>query len=134
MITNRKNTANARRFLDVVAEVELSRFSSLGQTVEIGSRIFGAKILIAMKKRLDAIISTKLTKSNGLSWPASLAFRMNTGPFSKTPATITVAPVSDRDRANARRNPATKAGFSKGSETVRTAVKVDAPRVRAAVS
>jgi hypothetical protein len=133
-MTNTRNTANARRFLDVVADVELSRFSTLGHTVEIGSRIFGAKILIAMKNRLDATISTRLTKSNGLSWPAALAFRMNTGPFSKTPATITVAPVSDRERANANRNPATKAGLSKGSETVRTAVNVDAPSVRAAVS
>jgi hypothetical protein len=117
-----------------MADVELSRFSSLGHTVEIGSRIFGAKILIAMKKRLDATISTRLTKSSGLSCPAAPAFRMNTGPFSKTPATITVAPVSDKERANANRNPATKDGFSKGSETVRRAVKVDAPRVRAAVS
>jgi hypothetical protein len=59
---------------------------------------------------------------------------MNTGPFSKVPATITVAPVSDRDRANAKRNAATREGFNNGNETVLAAVNVVAPRVRAAVS
>ncbi len=47
-----------------------------------------------------------------------------TGPFIKTaPATIKVAPVSERDLANARENAAINDGFMMGKVTVREAVK-----------
>ncbi len=66
--------------------------------------------------------------------PASLAFWMKTGPFSKEPATMMVAPVSERDLANARRKAATRAGLSMGRVTVLAMVNIFAPSVLAAVS
>ena len=52
-----------------------------------------------------------------------MLLEMNTGPFSKDPAAITVAPVSERDLAKARRKDAISAGLSNGKVTVLTAVK-----------
>ncbi len=66
MITKRRKTKNTTRFLDITAGFELSRLSNFGRTADIGRRIFGAKILIATKKRLDATMRTKLTNSKGL--------------------------------------------------------------------
>jgi len=56
------------------------------------------------------------------------------GPFSKAPATIRVAPVSEIDRAKANVKEAIRDGFKMGSVTVLSAVKGGAPRVLAASS
>ena len=52
----------------------------------------------------------------------------------KAPATINVAPVSERDRAKASENAAIKEGFMIGKVTVLAAVNGGAPRVRDARS
>lgn len=59
---------------------------------------------------------------------------MNTGPFSKVPATIRVAPVSEIDLAKARMNEDTRLGLRIDRVTVRSAVNADAPSVREASS
>ncbi len=59
---------------------------------------------------------------------------MKIGPFSKAPATIRVAPVSETDRANASMKEVIKAVFSMGSVTVLSAVSGAAPNVLAASS
>jgi len=61
-------------------------------------------------------------------------FCMKTGPFSKNPATMNVAPVSDIDLANARMKLAISDGFMMEKVTVLDAVNGGAPRVRAAFS
>jgi hypothetical protein len=52
-----------------------------------------------------------------------------TGPFKKAPATIKVAPVSERDLANASENAAINEGLIMGNVTVLEAVNGGAPRV-----
>ena len=52
-----------------------------------------------------------------------------TGPFRKVPATMKVAPVSERDLANASENAAINEGFIMGKVTVLEAVNGGAPRV-----
>jgi len=59
---------------------------------------------------------------------------MKMGPFSNSPATIKVAPVSDSDLANARMNAAISEGFIIGKVTVLDAVNGGAPSVRDAFS
>ncbi len=58
-----------------------------------------------------------------------LTFWRKTGPFSKAPATMNVAPVSERDRAKERTNAAIIEGFIIGDVTVRNATKGTAPKV-----
>jgi hypothetical protein len=60
---------------------------------------------------------------------------MKTGPFwKKSPATMKVAPVSERERANANENAAINEGLMIGKVTVLEAVNGGAPRVRDACS
>ncbi len=61
-------------------------------------------------------------------------FCMNTGPFSKAPATMNVAPVSESDLANERMNAAISEGLSIGDVTVRNAMNGTAPSVLDACS
>ena len=61
-------------------------------------------------------------------------FWMKTGPFSKSPATIIVAPVSESDLENASMNAAIKEGFRIGNVIVLDAVNGGAPRVLDACS
>ena len=59
---------------------------------------------------------------------------MNTGPLLKSPATIAVAPVSEKLRHKAKRKTEIMWGFKIGSVTFLTAVRGGPPRVLAAVS
>jgi len=59
---------------------------------------------------------------------------MKTGPFSNTPATINVAPVSERDLANDNTKAAINDGLMIGDVTVRKATNGTAPNVRDARS
>ncbi len=61
-------------------------------------------------------------------------FCMKTGPFSKIPATMNVAPVSDSDLENARMKAAISDGFMIGKVTVFAAVNGGAPSVLDAFS
>ena len=82
----------------------------------------------------DETVIIKLAITTADVKPDSRALLMNTVPFSNAPATTIVAPVSESERANANRKAANIPGLRIGIVTVRTAVKAEAPSVRAATS
>ena len=101
-----------------------------------GSFILGPRSLITTKMVQEAAISMTLANTVVPSYSVGLdeenwflMFWRKTGPFSKAPATINVAPVSERDLANARMKAAISEGFSIGDVTVRNATKGTAPNV-----
>src|SRR3990170_8119165 len=103
----------------------------------------GPRIQINAKIVQDATISIRLANTVAPSYVACVTtpleklfftFWRKTGPFSKAPATMKVAPVSDKDLANERTNAAISEGLMIGDVTVRKATKGTAPNVLDALS
>jgi len=100
--------------------------------------IFGLIILIKPKIVNDTEMRIRLVKTVApwyVLWGIKpflnslLKVCRKTGPLTKAPATMNVAPVSESDRAKASKNAAIKEGFIIGKVTVLEAVKGGAPRV-----
>jgi hypothetical protein len=133
--TIKKNTVSVSTFLELATFEPLNFLSKEGQTLFEGSFSLDPKAVIDPKIMNETRIKIRLTKTNGPLPRLSLrALLMNTGPFSKVPATIRVAPVSEIDLAKARINEDTRLGLRIDKVTVRSAVKGDAPSVRDASS
>ena len=133
--TIKKNTASVSTFLELATFELLSFLSKEGQILFEGSFNLGPKAVMVPKIMNETTIKIRLTKTSGPSPKCWLrALLMNTGPFSKVPATIKVAPVSEIDLAKARINDDTRLGFRIDNVTVRSAVNGDAPNVRDASS
>jgi hypothetical protein len=132
--TNTRKTVTLIAFL-VTTTGDLLRFlSRLGQTFSGATEILGAMILIIMKIASDDTIMIRLARTTAEVRPKPRALLMNTVPFSNAPATTIVAPVSESERANAKRKAARIPDLRIGIVTVRAAVKAEAPSVRAASS
>ena len=132
--TNMRKTVTLTAFL-VTTTADLLRFlSRLGQILSGATVILGAMILIIVKTASDDTIRIRLARTTAEVRPESRALLMNTVPFSNAPATTIVAPVSESERANAKRKAARIPDLRIGIVTVRTAVKAEAPSVRAASS
>ena len=103
---------------------------SLGPRARIIMKIVRAT---AMRMKLAKTVAPAykvgwlLANSVFMSW-------MKMGPFSKAPATSSVAPVSDNDLENASMKAAINEGLMIGNVTVLAEVKGGAPRVLEAFS
>ena len=128
--TIRKNITSVIVFLEIAMLEPLNLLSKKGQTFLVGSFNLGPSTVITAKIVKETAINMKLTKTSGPSPKFSArAWAMKTGPFSKIPATIKVAPVSEIDLAKARMKDATRLGFKIERVTVLSAVKGGAPKV-----
>jgi hypothetical protein len=132
--TNTRKTVMIIVFLVTTTGDLLKLLSSLGRTLSGATEILGAMILIIMKIVSDDTIMIRLARTTAEVRPAPRALLMNTVPFSNAPATTIVAPVSESERAKAKRKAARMPDLRIGIVTVRTAVKAEAPSVRAASS
>jgi hypothetical protein len=141
--TTKTNTIRVSAFLELATLGLLNFLSKDGQILFEGNFNLDPKTVITAKIVKETAIRIRLTKTNGPSPRFSVrALLMKTGPFSKplktpfskVPATIRVAPVSEIDLANAKINEDTRLGLRIERVTVRSAVKGDAPNVRDASS
>jgi len=128
--TIRKNITSVIVSLEIAMLELLNLLSKDGQTFLVGSFNLGPSTVITAKIMKDTAIRMELTKTSGPSPKfSSRAWEMKTGPFSKTPATIKVAPVSEIDLAKAKMKDDTRLGFKIESVTVLSAVNACAPKV-----
>jgi len=132
--TNTRKIVTLAVFLTATTGDLLRFLSKLGRTLRGAILILGAMSLVTAKTMSEVSIRIKLATTTADVRPKLRALLMNTVPFSNAPATTIVAPVSDSERAKANRKAASKPGLRMGKVTVRTAVKDDAPSVRAATS
>ena len=117
-------------FREIATFESLNLLSITGQTFLVGSFNRGPNAVIIAKIVKETAINTKLTKTSGPSPnPPVRALEIKTGPFSKVPATIKVAPVSEIDLAKASTKDDTMLGFKIERVTVRSAVNGGAPKV-----
>ena len=127
-----KNIKSVMPFLeDAIGEL-LSFLSATGQTFLTGILSLGPNNLIVTNTKLESAINMALTKTSGPASP--MWFLINIGPWTNTPATIIVAPVSERDLAKAKVKEAINECFRIGNVTVLSAVSGAAPKVLAACS
>jgi hypothetical protein len=134
IITRKIRIASVAVSLASTALRSLSVLSIPGQTLEAGSLSLKPRYLINTNAAMDPRIRAKLVKERAPSRPALFATLMNIGPFSNVPATMKVAPVSDKDLANERTKAAISEGLIIGDVTVRKATNGTAPKVLEALS